>query len=207
LKLDLNKKQINMKIALYISLLFCFCLARIQAQDAGPQNTAPKDNVMQPLQNKNLSAQNLATYQLLAVSKMKDILDYIGIIGNKDYHRSMRETALNTVLKNFDKDAKITCDWLGIKGSGKNKRDCSPQAILSQLLESKKNAFVIDYTNIHITESLKKQPNGNYKGVLQFEQSNSNKKQTLSMAFVLTRIQKTFGNQKEEIWEIRLLGN
>ena len=82
--------------------MLCTMNSRAQSQNVEHD----QDYAMNALLNVNLSTQNLTNYEQQAVQKMQDLLDYITIIGSSKYNKTMRETALESVLGDFDKKAR-----------------------------------------------------------------------------------------------------
>ena len=180
---------------------------------------------MNALLNANISTQNLANYEQQAVQKMQDLLDYITIIGSSKYNKNMREVALESVLADFDKKAKINCDWIdqldAATPSKEHKKgeipNCQPQKMLKDLLEANHYETQVSYQNVTVSDGLILQLDGTYTGTLQYELAFKIKaseqndfrnflKKLGKMDFVLKRIQKKFGNEKAVVWEVKFMG-
>ena len=156
------------------------------------------------LQAKSLTKESLGNYETVAVNKLLDVLDYTQIIANKEYDYSMREAALEAVNQNFSEVAHIDCNWLVMES--KSKITCTPKAILTQLLQQS-NKDIASYQNIRIAQKLRKKTTLRYIGQLAYEKKSEEKKQTVIIDFELLRYNKQFGSQKEEVWQVFLVGN
>lgn len=185
------------------------------------QSVQIKDLPMEDLHSTKLAALQLATFEEQALLKLQDVLDYIAIIGSHKYDLAMREATLNSVLMAFDKETKLFCDRLELtKATPKKeqKATCQPKDILEKLLKNAVYEVQFNYNKLKIREKLSPQMDGSYKGSLFYEQQLNTKKQVekdkwvegdvnfVVVHFVLKRVQKKFGTQQEEVWEIQLLG-
>lgn len=178
------------------------------------QSIAMPDNALQDLKSTHLNRANLSIYEEQAVLKMKDVLDYVTIVGSQKYNRELRETVLETMLSSFDEKAKLSCSWLF-----ENKDHptlCTPQELFQRLLDKPSYELEIGTQNIKVKENLRKISEEIYQGELIYEQQvktkkNSNtfkegKKETIRIQFLLKRVDKQFGSTKEVVWEIKFLG-
>jgi hypothetical protein len=189
------------------------------------QSARVHDYAMNDLRNAQLNVTSLVNYEEQAVQKLQDILDYMTIIGSTKYNESMRKTALETVLSDFDAHAKINCNWIEDLDESKSDKQlkeetpsCEPQKILNKLFAANYYEVQVVYEEVVIHNKLQKQVDGNYKGHLHFFQSIQSKKwetdekflkslkKGFQMEFVLKRVKKKFGNEKEEVWEVKFLG-
>jgi len=190
------------------------------------QNAQVQDYAMNDLRNANLNSRSLVNYEEQAVQKLQDILDYMTIIGSSKYNESMRKTALESVLNDFDAKAKINCNWIKDLDEHQPEKElkkeevlsCQPQKILKKLFDANYYEVQIVYEDVSIQNKLQKQVDGNYRGRLEFVQSIQSKKsetdetflknlkRAFQMEFILKRVKKKFGNEKEEVWEVQFLG-
>lgn len=185
------------------------------------QSVAMPDHALEDLRSTNLSRANLSVYEEQAVLKLQDVLDYGTIIGSQKYNLELRETALEATLSFFDKAAKLPCAWLSEKKENvrkNNKNWCTPAQLFQALLERPSYELEIGRKNIHVQENLRKISKNSYQGTLVYEQEIKTKKnkntnafkedktEVIHIQFVLKRMDKQFGNTKEVVWEIKLLG-
>lgn len=180
------------------------------------QSIAMPDNALQDLKSTHLNRANLSIYEEQAVLKLKDVLDYVTIVGSQKYNRELRETVLETMLSSFDEKAKLSCSWLF-----ENKDHptlCTPQELFQRLLDKPSYELEIWTQNIKVKENLRKISEEIYQGELIYEQqvktkknNNNNtfkegKKETIRIQFLLKRVDKQFGSTKEVVWEIKFMG-
>lgn len=186
------------------------------------QSVAMPDNALQDLKSTHLNRANLSIYEEQAVLKLKDVLDYVTIVGSQKYNLELRETVLETMLSNFDEKAKLSCSWLPSKleaGKGdKDKNSCTAKELFQGLLDKPSYELEIGAQNIKIEENLHKISKETYQGELVYEQQIKTKKnkntptfkegkqKIIRIQFLLKRIDKQFGSTKEVVWEIKFLG-
>ena len=181
--------------------------------------SAGQDFAMNDLHNVHLNVQNLNTYEEQALLKLKDMLDYLSIIGSGKYNREMRETTLKSVLLNFVDKAELNCNWLIDDAENTSSElKCLAEVLLKDFLKADYYDFQMNVKDVRILEKLKKSDNGNYTGRLSFEQSfqlkisarDSNyyqqKTKAFEIDFLLLRVNKKFGNEEEEVWEVQFTG-
>ena len=186
----------------YLILILWGITLNVIAQSAAP---AP-DKALETLQSKSMSQESLQSYEQLATHKMKDVLDYINIIRNKNYDKSMREAAVIAVQQHCDKDAEVKCQWI-LSNKSKSQK-CNLKDLLKKLLNNP-STQTIHYSDIELYKGLQSQGENIWKGQLCYHQSSPSSKQSrkIFFHFELIRIVKQFGSQKEELWEVRLVGN
>lgn len=176
-----------------------------------------QDLPMHDLRKLHLAPSNLATYEQQAILKLKDILDYVALIGCQEYETTMRKTVLESVLSTFDPSALAPCDWmLPISKTRHDQATCTLSEVLNQLFATKYNSLQMDYQNIVIRTPLKQDTPDRYLGQLMYQQvvrfkttSNAVAKetrQTIVLDVALNRAVKHFGMEQEKIWEIQFLG-
>jgi hypothetical protein len=185
------------------------------------QSVAMPDNALKDLKSTNLNRANLSIYEEQAVLKLKDVLDYVTIVGSQKYNLELRETVLKTMLSSFDEKATLSCTWLFEKKekiAKKNQNLCTPKELFQVLLESPSYELEIWTENIRVQQSLRKISKETYQGELVYEQQvktkkNKNthtfkegKKEVIRLQFLLKRIDKQFGSTKEVVWEVKFLG-
>jgi hypothetical protein len=194
------------------------------------QSVAMPDNALQDLKSTHLNRANLSIYEEQAVLKLKDVLDYVTIVGSQKYNRELRETVLETMLSNFDETAKLSCTWLLENkdhpstrdkleaGNGdKDKNSCTAKELFQGLLDKPSYELEIGAQNIKVEESLRKISKETYQGELVYEQQIKTKKnkntptfkegkqKTIRIQFLLKRIDKQFGSTTEVVWDIKFL--
>jgi hypothetical protein len=181
--------------------------------------SAGQDFAMNDLHNVHLNVQNLNTYEEQAVLKLKDMLDYLSIIGSGKYNREMRETTLKSVLLNFEAKAELNCNWLIDNAENTSKElKCPAEKLLKDFLKKDYYDFLMNVKDVRILDKLKKLENGNYSGRISFEQGIQIKKsasvrnykeynvKSFVMDFMLVRVRKNFGKEVEEVWEVQFKG-
>lgn len=172
-----------------------------------------QDLPMTDLRRPQLAARNLAIYEQQAILKLRDVLDYVSLIGSSQYDATMRETATESVDIAFASEALIACDWVLKKEE--NASTCELSAILQELLKSHYVSMQIEAENIRIKQALKQQSETEYTGQLAYQQVVSVKqkttetaqktKQNIVLDFTLKRIVKQFGTEQDEVWEVQFL--
>jgi len=185
------------------------------------QSVALPDNALADLKSTSLNRTNLSVYEDQAVLKFQDLLDYVAIVGSQKYNLELRETALKTILSNFDEDAKLSCTWLlknQEKMAKKSQIFCNSEELLQALLEKPFYELELWRENMKVQKKLNKIANDTYQGELVYEQeikSKQNKtvdtfkegtKKVIHIQFLLKRIDKQFGKMNEVVWEIKFLG-
>lgn len=185
------------------------------------QSIALPDLALQDLKSDNLSRANLSIYEEQAVLKWQDVLDYLAIVGSQKYNLELRETALEAILSNFDKNAKLPCTWLTeikAKESKKGQTLCAAVQLFEGLLKMPSYELELWAENIKVEEALRKMSEDIYQGELVYEQQVKTKKsktndafkegtkERVRIQFLLKRIHKQFGKTKEVVWEIKFLG-
>lgn len=182
------------------------------------QSVAMPDNALEDLKSNSLNRANLSIYEEQAVLKLKDVLDYAAIVGSQKYNLELRETALKTMLSNFDKKAKLPCNWLLENKVRKDKMSCIPKELFQELLEKPAYELEIWTQNIRVNQNLSKISKDIYQGELSYQQQIKTKKnktthsfkegkqEQVRIQFLLKRVDKQFGKTKEVVWEIKFLG-
>ena len=185
------------------------------------QSIAMPDNALNDLRSTSLSRANLSVYEEQAVLKLQDVLDYGTIIGSQKYNLELRETALEATLSSFDNAAKLPCAWLlepKTKAAKNKEGSCTATQLFQALLEMPSYELEIWRENIRVEENLRKVSKNIYQGALVYDQQvktkknkttstfKEGKKEVIRIQFLLKRIDKQFGNTKEVVWEVKLLG-
>jgi len=187
-----------------------------RAQSAMP---AP-DKALNDLRSTSLAKRQLMNYEQQAVLKLQDALDYITIVGSHKYNKTMRSTALKSVVDKFVVDAQGACEWLRIKESTapktlrkkEKKSTCLIADKLQELLDNAPYDLQLNYTELRIEKALKRQLDGSYNGQLSYIQAIKTKNKVgdqhqqlaerIPVDFVLKRVKKQFGSTIEEVWEV-----
>lgn len=185
------------------------------------QSIALPDLALQDLKSDNLSRANLSIYEEQAVLKWQDVLDYLAIVGSQKYNLELRETALEAILSNFDKNAKLPCTWLiePKEKAAKNKQElCRAQDVFQELLKRPSYELELRIEGIKVQQNLHKISKDTYQGELVYQQQVKTKKnknietfkegkeEQIRIQFLLKRMDKQFGTTTEVVWEIKFLG-
>lgn len=179
------------------------------------------DYALEDLRSNELNSNNIAIYEQQAIFKLQDVLDYVRLIGSGQFNLALRNTALESILVNFDHNATVFCDWIN-SSTSKNKQkkkantNCFPQKMLRKLFQQPYYSIQVNYQQIKISKPLQKLSNGSYQGQLSYQQQLTTKtsktaktiKNTPSIIFIdflLKRVSKKFGRTTEKIWEIKFI--
>ena len=172
-----------------------------------------QDLPMTDLRRPQLAARNLAIYEQQAILKLRDVLDYVSLIGSSQYDATMRATATESVEAAFDGEALIACNW--VLTTEKEGATCSLTTLLQTLLNKAPAILQIEAKNIRIKQGLKQQSETEYTGQLIYQQLVSvqktptetaqKTKQNIILDFTLKRIVKQFGTDQDEVWEVQFL--
>ncbi|BDS13928.1 hypothetical protein [Aureispira anguillae] len=183
------------------------------------QSAQVQDYALDNLRGIELNSNNLVIYEEQAILKLQDMLDYMALIGSSQYNDVLRETAMETVLANFDETARVSCDWVLNNGleQAKDGASCTPVKMLKELFAAAYYEIKVNYETVRINQPLKKLPDGNYRGQLLYQQEVATQKikntpskmatpKAIKIDFLLERVEKKFGDEQEIIWEIKFLG-
>lgn len=183
------------------------------------QSAQVQDYALDNLRGIELNSNNLVIYEEQAILKLQDMLDYMALIGSSQYNDVLRETAMETVLANFDETARVPCNWV-LNNSLEQAKDgasCTPVKMLKELFTAAYYEIKVSYETVRINQPLKKLPDGNYRGQLLYQQEVATQKikntpsemasqKAIKIDFLLERVEKKFGDEQEIIWEIKFLG-
>lgn len=175
--------------------------ARTNVNESAKMSDDFSEEVFTELENPNaeLAAEQLEAFQLRAIQKFQDFLDYLKIISNPDVDNDLKEHSLQLAIELFMNDSTLITDSIitvSIDG-----------IILKDYLEkikSNKNPIFIGIEKIGFSEPLELDSLNNYKGKievsLKIKESAINKK----VAVYLIQIEKSFGQHEVNINEVKL---
>ena len=193
--------RINLNLIWIILLIASSCaisrkenerIEKLLGQQAAQADTPMADSLTQEV---------LIKYEDRAIQKLEDFYDYLTLLGNASYGKSMKEEIVISALGLFF-DSAIEINSFGALSSQKFS--------LISVLEIQQSSPVPDFTISHfeISESLKLKSTSNYAGQISYllvlgkEEDRVDYKKHAN--FCLRKIDKKIGNKSIEIWEVFL---
>jgi hypothetical protein len=168
--------------------------------------------------NGQLSQLRVDGFQTRGVQKVYDFANYIELISDKSLDKELREQAREMALKLFNSSDNVVLDNTALTVKGDEEFTENKVAdYLDVIMNSKYDKVIAKLDTISdLTQPLEMTLNGNYKGQmvveLGFEVVEKGKERSLAPAYtrtvelILKKVEKSFGNEKMEIWEI-LIGD
>ncbi len=152
----------------------------------------------------SLSQENLRNFELRAIQKVIDLYDYLAILGDANYKKSIREEIKNSAEDQFF-DAHTPIQ--PFIDDTRLKEYISVEMYLDQVL-FEKNSNLNIITNVKISQILESVNKHLFIGKISFElrtetEGNEGGKSKY-VDFSLRKIEKDFGNESLRIWEVYL---
>ncbi|MDX2245645.1 MAG: hypothetical protein SF052_02645 [Bacteroidia bacterium] len=185
-----------MKKFIYILLFFIpgYTLPGAVGQAAvNPTQVRPNQQLESQFQANNLSATQFPAFEKRAIQKLVDFGDYLEIIGNPAYEKSLREHAVELIYGLFVSKNVSIGQWGTVS------------ALAHTRLAGKDKSGDIIITDISVSQPLKFQEN-RVAGELTFalKSVKNNIQQTYSSEITLRQTHKKFGNETIGVWEVFL---
>ena len=143
-----------------------------------------------------VSEAELKVFEERAVQKLKDFNDYLDIISNKKLDKRMRQDAIKQAEALFTSpDCKIRFTYENMSISDYINRKYKYGNGASPQIDSVTVGEPLTFSN------------GSYKGTLHGRSSNGGVAPTITIQMQLIKVQKKFGDEVKDVWDVRLCGS
>jgi len=155
-----------------------------------------------------LTETQLPGFKIRAIEKLQDLSDYLEVISNKSYERSMRKQMMEQALALFtDKDAIVEMDEFPVDRA----RAYTIKRFLKSTLNNEYGLVKMKLSDIEFTDGFVRSEDGNYRGIIGYTQSvaravadeiSVDETTGKSATVIVMKVEKDFGGTSEMVWEV-----
>ena len=146
-----------------------------------------------------LTKEQKEAFQLRAIQKVQDFLDYVKIISDSKVDKRLKDHSAKLSIELFVSDSILITDSI-LTDSAVS----VPLKNYLTVLKSKKTPVYIKTEKLHFSEPLTADSLNNYKGIIEAKIKIKGHSLTKNIEVFLTEIDKNFGENKKDITEVRL---
>ena len=184
----------------------------MEMEEAGEFQAAGRPALATMFHADEISQEQLLVFKQRAIQKLNDLGDYISVVSNTEYDRSLRKHAMNQALELFDDENAHV--WLNGYDMDKNK-PLTVKQFMKALLNNEFGNVSATFKDISFDGAELSVANEGYKGLIIFKHSGSRlveedlgitQSQERTATIVLKKVRKSFGLRSELVWEVLLTG-
>ncbi len=185
-------------------MVFCFFPLSVNAQS---NSVYTASSIIEPsFVTAYLSHQHLMAFQNRALQKVEDVEEYMKVVRNFEYEKSLREQAAKMLLAFFVEDAQITFESFADTVN----RQVSVRDFIQELLAKDENSIYVSpktVNNKRLENPLSLHKSGHYVGLISYtviDKEDPNFISERNIVIHLQKVGKFFGEMKEDVWEVKL---